>query len=90
MRDTHFGFDLGLTTFANINYFGFMESEERLKIVKHCLIDLGISMREWCRRNELSYSVVRDILYGRLDGTKSAKTRIIKDKLSQEFGENIF
>lgn len=74
----------------NIHYFEIMVPEDRLKIVKHCLVDKGISMREWCRRTELSYSVVRDILYGRLDGTKSEKTRIIKERLTQEFGQNLF
>lgn len=82
--------DSQLTILININYFEVMVPEERIKIIKHRLIDMGISLREWCRRNELSYSVVRDIMHGRLDGSKSDKTLKIKDKISQEFGQNIF
>ena len=64
--------------------------EERKKIVKHHLVDLGISFREWCRRAEVSHSVARDIIYGRLDGSRSENSRIIKEKIAAEFGKNIF
>ena len=67
-----------------------MNVEERKKIVKHHLIDLGISFREWCRREDISHSVARDIVYGRLDGSRSERSRIIKDKIALEFGEEIF
>jgi hypothetical protein len=73
-----------------MNYFDGMTSEDRIKVVKHRLVDMGISLREWCRRNEVSYSVVRDIIYGRLDGSKAEKTRLVKEKLAAEFDQNLF
>jgi len=67
-----------------------MDVDERKKVIKHYLIDLDISFREWCRRNEVSHSVARDIVIGRLDGSRSEKTRKVKQKIVEEFGENIF
>lgn len=67
-----------------------MDVEDRKKHVKHHLIELGISFREWCRRNEVSHSVARDIIYGRLDGSKSENTLRIKSLVMKEFGKNIF
>lgn len=67
-----------------------MNVENRKKRVKHHLIDLGISFREWCRREEISHSVARDIVYGRLDGSRSERSRAIKDKIIAEFGGDLF
>lgn len=67
-----------------------METEERKKRVKHHLIDLGISFREWCRREEVSHSVARDLIYGRLDGSRAEKTLQVKGIIEKEFGKNIF
>jgi hypothetical protein len=67
-----------------------MNVEERKKIIKHHLIDLGISFREWCRREEVSHSVARDIVIGRLDGSRSDKARLVKEKIAKEFGAEIF
>jgi hypothetical protein len=67
-----------------------MNVEERKKIIKHRLIDLGISFREWCRREEVSHSVARDIVIGRLDGSRSDKARLVKEKIANEFGAEIF
>ncbi len=73
-----------------ISIIRFMDVEERKKRVKHHLIDLGISFREWCRREEISHSVARDIVYGRLDGSRSERSRAIKDKIIAEFGAELF
>jgi len=67
-----------------------MDVDARKKIVKHHLIDVGISFREWCRQAEVSHSVARDIIYGRLDGSKSENTLRIKNLLIKEFGPEIF
>ncbi|WP_282755537.1 hypothetical protein [Desulfuromonas thiophila] len=67
-----------------------MNVEERKKNVKHHLIDLGISFREWCRQKEISHSVARDIINGRLDGSRSEQTLQIKIKIQEEFGKDIF
>lgn len=48
-----------------------MDAEERIKAVKHHLIDKGISFREWCRQADVAYSVARDLVYGRLSSNKS-------------------
>jgi hypothetical protein len=67
-----------------------MNVEERKKRVKHHLVDLGISFREWCRREGLSHSVARDVVNGRLDGSRSGKTQIVKQKIEKEFGKDLF
>ena len=67
-----------------------MNLDDRKKHVKHQLIDLEISFREWCRLNEVSHSVARDIVTGRLDGSKSEKNIHIKTLLKKQFGKNIF
>jgi hypothetical protein len=36
------------------------------------------------------YSVARDLVYGRLTGNKSERSRQIKEVLMQEFGNDIF
>lgn len=64
--------------------------EERKKAVKHKLVDLGISFREWCRQNDVPHSVARDLVYGRLTGSKSEKSRMVRDKLAETFGAEIF
>ncbi len=67
-----------------------MNVEERKKRVKHRLVDLGISFREWCRQEGISHSVARDIVNGRLDGSRSEQTRQIKMKIQEIFGGDIF
>lgn len=67
-----------------------MNPEERNKAVKHHLIELGISFREWCRRAEVPYSVARDLIYGRLDGSKAGKASQVKEIIEKEFGIEIF
>lgn len=67
-----------------------MNAEERIKAVKHHLIDKGISFREWCRQADVAYSVARDLVYGRLSGNKSEKMRAVKARLMEEFGSEIF
>ena len=61
-----------------------MNVEERKKAVKHHLIDLGMSFREWCVQVGVSRSVARDIVYGRLDCSKSDKSREIKEILKKD------
>lgn len=67
-----------------------MNVDERKKIIKHHLVELGISFREWCRREDVPHSVARDIVIGRLDGSRSEKSRSVKEKIAEEFGQNIF
>ena len=67
-----------------------MDEETRKKVVKHRLVDLGISFREWCRRAEVPHSVARDLIYGRLDGSKALRTLHVKRLLEKEFGDDIF
>lgn len=67
-----------------------MDVETRKKLVKHHLIDKGMSFREWCRRKEVSHSVARDIVYGRLDGSKSENTLHVKNLIIKEFGPDMF
>jgi hypothetical protein len=67
-----------------------MNVDERKKIIKHHLVELGISFREWCRREDVPHSVARDIVIGRLDGSRSEKSRRVKEKIAEEFGQNIF
>ena len=67
-----------------------MDVEARKKIVKHQLIDLGISFREWCRRACVSHSAARDLVYGRLDGSRAEKTLQVKRLLEEAFGQDIF
>jgi len=64
-----------------------MTPEERNKIIKHQLIDKGLSFREWCTQVGVSRSVARDIVYGRLDGSRSDNSRQIKELLKKEFGD---
>jgi len=67
-----------------------MNIEERKKIVKHHLIDKDMSFRTWCKENNVPYSVARDLVYGRLTGNKSEKSRIVKEIIMKEFGDTIF
>lgn len=67
-----------------------MNNQERIKRVKHHLIDKGISFREWCRQAQVPHSVARDLVYGRLSGKKSPKMLEIKQVLIAEFGEELF
>ena len=67
-----------------------MNPEERNKIIKHALIDKGLSFRSWCALMNVPYSVARDLVYGRLTGNKSERSRQVKDVLIQEFGKEIF
>ena len=67
-----------------------MTPEERNKAIKHQLIDKGLSFREWCAQAGISRSVARDIVYGRLDGSKSENSRQIKEILKKEFGDQLF
>ena len=36
------------------------------------------------------YSVARDLVYGRLTGNKSERSRQVKEVIIQEFGKEIF
>jgi hypothetical protein len=67
-----------------------MNPEERNKIIKHALIDKGLSFRSWCALMNVPYSVARDLVYGRLTGTKSDRSRQVKEVIIQEFGKEIF
>lgn len=67
-----------------------MTSEERNKIIKHALIDRGLSFRSWCALANVPYSVARDLVYGRLTGTKSKRSRAVRDKIAKDFGEHLF
>lgn len=67
-----------------------MNAEDRIKAIKHQLIDKGLSFRKWCEEAGVSRSVARDIVYGRLDGSKSEKTREVKAILAREFGVELF
>jgi len=67
-----------------------MNKEDRNKLIKHHLIDKGISFRAWCKEQNIPYSVARDLVYGRLTGNKSEKSRNIREIIKKEFGENIF
>lgn len=67
-----------------------MTSDERKKHIKHALIDKGISFRAWCILMGVSHSVARDLVYGRLTGSKSERTRIVRDALVKDFGCCIF
>lgn len=39
------------------------KDEQRIKKVKHCLIDKGLSFRKWCAENNVPHSVARDLVY---------------------------
>jgi hypothetical protein len=67
-----------------------MNPEERNKIIKHALIDKGLSFRSWCALMNVPYSVARDLVYGRLTGNKSERSRQVKEVIIQEFGKEIF
>jgi hypothetical protein len=67
-----------------------MNAEARLKHVKHQLIEMGLSFRAWCQNAGVSHSVARDLVYGRLTGTKSEKSRYVKQLLENDFGSDIF
>jgi hypothetical protein len=67
-----------------------MSPEERNKIIKHALIDKGLSFRSWCAQMNIPYSVARDLVYGRLTGNKSEKSRAVRDVITKEFGDNLF
>jgi hypothetical protein len=67
-----------------------MDAEQRKKLVKHALIDKGLSFRAWCAINGVSHSVARDLVYGRLTGNKSLRSRQVRDVLAKEFGEDLF
>lgn len=67
-----------------------MDIEQRKKCVKHALIDKGISFRAWCTQMNVPHSVARDLIYGRLTGNKSERSRHVKDVLAQEFGSELF
>lgn len=67
-----------------------MNVDERKKIVKHKLIDMGISFREWCRRADVSHSIAKDIVDGRLNGSRGEASHAVLLKLSQDFGAEIF
>jgi hypothetical protein len=66
------------------------KDEQRIKRVKHHLIDIGKSFRGWCMEKNISHSVARDLVYGRLTGNKSDKIRYVRDVLVEEFGEDLF
>ncbi len=67
-----------------------MNNEDRIKAVKHHLVDKGMSFREWCAQAGIPRSVARDLVYGRLDGSKSENTRLIKEIIKKEFGNELF
>jgi hypothetical protein len=67
-----------------------MNIEERKKIVKHRLIDMGISFREWCRRSDVSHSIAKDIIDGRLNGSRGEASRSVMLKILEDFGSDIF
>jgi len=67
-----------------------MNVQERKKIVKHKLIDMGISFREWCRQADVSHSVAKDIVDGRLTGSRGEASHAVLIKLSRDFGADIF
>ena len=67
-----------------------MDSDTRLKHVKHQLIEMNLSFRAWCKNAGVSHSVARDLVYGRLTGTKSEKSRYVKQLLINDFGSDIF
>jgi hypothetical protein len=67
-----------------------MDLEQRKRHVKHLLIDKGLSFRAWCTQMGVSHSVARDLVYGRLTGNKSVRSRHVRDILAKEFGEELF
>jgi len=67
-----------------------MTPEERNKIIKHALIDRGLSFRSWCALANVPYSVARDLVYGRLTGNKSERSRAVREVIAKEFGEHLF
>ncbi len=67
-----------------------MDAEQRKKHVKHVLIDRDLSFRAWCTQNGVPHSVARDLVYGRLTGNKSDRSRHVRDVLVKEFGDDIF
>jgi len=71
-------------------YIPVMTPEERNIIIKHALIDKGLSFRSWCAQASVPYSVARDLVYGRLTGNKSEKSRLVREVIAKEFGENLF
>jgi hypothetical protein len=67
-----------------------MNPDDRNRHIKHLLIDKGLSFRSWCTLMNVPYSVARDLVYGRLTGNKSERSRAVREVLEREFGENIF
>jgi hypothetical protein len=67
-----------------------MDFEQRKRHVKHVLIDKGLSFRAWCVQMGVPHSVARDLVYGRLTGNKSDRSRHVRDILAKEFGEELF
>lgn len=67
-----------------------MNVEERKKMVKHKLIDKGLSFRSWCTETGVSRSLAKDLVSGRLDASRSEAARNVKRILQEEFGENLF
>lgn len=67
-----------------------MTPEERNIIIKHALIDKGLSFRAWCTQANVPYSVARDLVYGRLTGNKSERSRSVRDVIAKEFGAHLF
>jgi hypothetical protein len=79
-----------LTVLNRLTYIDTMNPEERNKIIKHALIDKGLSFRSWCAQMNIPYSVARDLVYGRLTGNKSERSKSVRDVIAKEFGENLF
>jgi hypothetical protein len=67
-----------------------MTPEDRNKIIKHALIDKGLSFRSWCALMNIPYSVARDLVNGRLTGNKSEHSKSVRDMISKEFGAKLF
>jgi predicted XRE-type DNA-binding protein len=67
-----------------------MTPEDRVKKIKHHLIDKGLSFREWCKLVGVSRSVARDLMYGRLSGSRSVNLQQIMQVMISEFGTDIF
>jgi hypothetical protein len=67
-----------------------MTPEDRNKIIKHALIDKGLSFRSWCALMNIPYSVARDLVSGRLTGNKSDKSLAVREVIAKEFGSQLF
>lgn len=67
-----------------------MQVANRLDI-KRKLLELGYpTLKGYCRSRNFDYSLVRDIISGRLTGEKSEKIRKMKNQLIKDFGKEIF